>query len=185
MVFTRDRHAIVAVGAGGGDISGEGRGHSGEPKRVGKGVGMSELPAVGERTIGSSGGLIRIAAMPERPGQLDKGTDPDVLPIVKGGIAMLVGPIQRGGGFEMRESCRVVAAQDQRISEHPMAHPERADEGCDWADDRKLVACSSAAARFVMLTFRYQEKPEQEVRSNCRGRIPPFARRLGSEDPER
>ena len=74
MVFTRDRHAIVAVGAGGGDISGEGRGHSGEPKRVGKGVGMSELPAVRERTIRSSRGLIRIAAMPKRPGQLDEGT---------------------------------------------------------------------------------------------------------------
>ena len=73
-VFTRDCHAIVAVGAGGGDISGEDRGHAGEPKGVGKGVGMAQLPAVGERAIGSSGGLIRIAAMPKRPGQLDEGT---------------------------------------------------------------------------------------------------------------
>jgi hypothetical protein len=51
-------------------------------------VGMAQLPAVCERTIGSSGGLIRIAAMPEGPGQEDKGADPDVLPIAKGGIAM-------------------------------------------------------------------------------------------------
>ena len=54
--------------ASGGDISGEGRGHSGEIKGVGKGVGMSQLPAQCERAIGSSGGLIRIAAMPKRQG---------------------------------------------------------------------------------------------------------------------
>ena len=91
-MFTRDCHAIVGVN--GGDISGEDRGHAGEIKGVGKGVGMSQLPAQCERTIGGSGGLIRMAAMPERPGQLDKGGDPDVLPIPKGGIAVLVGPIQ-------------------------------------------------------------------------------------------
>jgi len=51
------------------------------------------------------------AAMPERPGRLDKGADPDVLPVVKGGIAMLVGPIQRRGRFEMRDGCTVVATQ--------------------------------------------------------------------------
>src|ERR1700757_4583205 len=101
-VFARERHAIVAAGVDGGDVSGEGRGHAGEPKGVGKGVGMSQLPAVCEGAIGSSGGLSRITAMPKRPGQLDKGGDPDVLPIAKGGIAMLVGSIQRGGGFEMR-----------------------------------------------------------------------------------
>jgi hypothetical protein len=44
--------------------------------------------------IGSSGGLIGKAAMPERPGQRDNSADPDVLPVVKGGIAMFVGPIQ-------------------------------------------------------------------------------------------
>jgi hypothetical protein len=65
------------------------------------------LPAIRERTIGSPGGLIRIAAMPERPGQEDKGADPDVLPIAKGKIAMLVGLMQRHGRFEMREGCRV------------------------------------------------------------------------------
>src|SRR5207244_5878947 len=63
-VFTRDCHAIVAVGAGGGDVSGEDRDHAGETKGVGKGVGMSQLPAVCERTSGSPGGLIRIAAVP-------------------------------------------------------------------------------------------------------------------------
>ena len=108
-MFIRDRHAIVAVGAGGGRISGEDRGHPGEIKGLGKGVGMSQLPAVRERAIGGSGGLIRIAAMPERPGQDDKGADPDVLPIVKGGIAVLVGPIQRRGRFEMCEGYRVIA----------------------------------------------------------------------------
>ena len=55
------------------------------------GVGISQLPAVRERAIGGSRGLIRIAAMPERPGQHDKGADPDV--------AMLVEPMQRPGGF--------------------------------------------------------------------------------------
>jgi hypothetical protein len=64
---------------------------------------MSQLPAQRERMIGSSGGLIRIAAMPQRLGQKDKGADPDVLPVVKGGITVLVGPIRRRGRFEMRE----------------------------------------------------------------------------------
>jgi hypothetical protein len=63
-VFTRDYHAIIAVGVDGGDISGEDRGLAGQRKRVGKGVGMAQFPAIRERTIGGSGGLIRIAAMP-------------------------------------------------------------------------------------------------------------------------
>ena len=111
-MFTRERHAIVAIGAGGGDVSGEDCGHAGETKGVDKGVGMSQLPAVRERAIGGSGGLIRIAAVPERPGQHDKGADPDVLPVAKGVIAMLVGPIQRHGRFDMREGGTVIAAID-------------------------------------------------------------------------
>src|SRR5215813_9798806 len=87
-VFTRERHAIVAIGAGGGDISGKDRCLAGTCKGVGKGVGVSQLPAIGERAIGGSGGLIRIAAMPKRYGQHDKGADPDVLPVAKDVIAM-------------------------------------------------------------------------------------------------
>ena len=87
---------------------------------------MSQFPAVRKRTIRSPGGLIRIAAMPKRPGQLDKGADPDVLPIAKGGIAMLVGPIQGRGRFEMREGGTVIAAKDQSPSEGAMADQERA-----------------------------------------------------------
>ena len=52
----------------GGNIACEDRGPAGVTKGVGKGVGMSQFPAVGERTIGSPGGLIRITAMPERQG---------------------------------------------------------------------------------------------------------------------
>jgi len=155
-VFTRERHAIVAVGVDGGDISGEDCGHSGEIKGVGKGVGMTQFPAQCERTIGSSGGLIRITAMPKRPGQLDKGADPDVLPVAKGGIAMLVGPMQRRGRLEMREGCTMIAAVHQRQSEGAMADQERAEEGCDWAKDRKLVACSSAAATAPALRLEIQ-----------------------------
>ena len=43
---------------------------------------------------------------------MDKGADPDVLPVAKGVIAMLVGPIQRRGRFDMREGCTVIAAID-------------------------------------------------------------------------
>ena len=128
-VFTRERYAFVAAGADGGDISGEDRGPAGVMKDVGKGVGMSQLPTVRERPIGSARGLIRIAAMPKRPGQLDKGADPDVPPIVQGEIAVLVGPIQRGGGFEMREGCTVIAATHQRQSEAAMGNQERAGGG--------------------------------------------------------
>ena len=88
-------------------------------------MGKSQLLAQCERTIGSPRGLIRIAAVPQRQGQLDKGADPDVLP----GIAMLVGPIQRRGRFKMREGCTVVAAKHQRQSEDTMADQERAGGG--------------------------------------------------------
>src|ERR1700730_12858962 len=125
-MFTRDRYAIVAASVDGVDISGEDRSHAGQPKGVGKGVGMPQLPAVRERAIGSSGGLIRIAAMPKRPGQMDKGADPDVLPVLRGGIAMLVGPMQRRRRFEMREGCTVIAATDQRKTEDAMADQQRA-----------------------------------------------------------
>ena len=52
-MFTRDCHAIVAVGVDGGDIAGEDRGPPGETKGVGKGVGMAQFPAQYERAIGS------------------------------------------------------------------------------------------------------------------------------------
>ena len=128
-MFTRERHAIIAMGIGGGDISGEDRGHSGVIKGVGKGVTMSQLPAVCERAIGSPGGLIRIAAIPKRPRQAGNGADPGVLPVAKGVIAMLVGPIQRRGRFRMRQGCTVIAAIDQRRSEDAMADQERAGGG--------------------------------------------------------
>jgi hypothetical protein len=67
--------------------------------------------------------------MPKRPGQHDKGADPDVLPVVKGGIAVLVGPIQRRRRFEMRQGCTVIAAKDQRKTEGAMGNQERAGRG--------------------------------------------------------
>jgi hypothetical protein len=137
-VFARDRHAVLGVGVDGGDISGEDRGPAGERKGVGKGVGMSQLPAVRERAIGSPGRLIRIAAMPKRQGQHGKGEDPDVLPVVKGGIAMLVGPIQRRGCFDMRESYRAIAANDQRMSEGAMSNRERAGRGLRLGDRQEV-----------------------------------------------
>ena len=79
-----------------------------------------------------------MAAMPERPGQLDKGGDPDVLPVVKGGIAMLVGPIQRHGRFDVSEGCMVIAAQHQRQSEDAMADQERAGGGLRLSDRQKV-----------------------------------------------
>jgi hypothetical protein len=90
---------------------------------------MSQLPAIGERAIGGSGRLIRIAAVPKRQRQLDKGADPDVLPVAKGGIAMLVGPMQRRGRLDMHEGCKVIAAIDQRGSEGAMGNQERARQG--------------------------------------------------------
>src|SRR6202008_2156523 len=126
---TRQRHAIVATGVGGGNISGEDRGPAGVTKGVAKGVGMSQLPAVRERAIGSSGGQFRVSVMPERPAQLNKGADPDVLPVAKGGIAVLVGPMQRRGGFGMREGCTAIAAIEQRGSNGAMAHQEPAGQG--------------------------------------------------------
>jgi len=128
-VFTRECHALVAAGRGGGDIPGEDPGRAGQTEALGEGVGMAQLPAQCERTIGSAGRTIRIATMPKRPGQLDKGGDPDVRSVAKSGIAVLAGPIQRGGRFGMLEGCTVIAANDQRISEDAMADQERTGRG--------------------------------------------------------
>ena len=67
--------------------------------------------------------------MPKRPGQHDKGADPDVLTVLKGGIAVLLGSIQRCGRFKMREGCTVIATIHQRMSEAAMADQERAGLG--------------------------------------------------------
>jgi hypothetical protein len=90
---------------------------------------MAQLPAVRDCTIGSSGGLISMTAMPKRPGQINKDADPDVLPIAQAGIAVFVGPMQRDGGFKMREGCAVIAAVHQRMTENAMAEQERAGPG--------------------------------------------------------
>jgi hypothetical protein len=37
----------------------------------------------------------------------------------------------------------------------------------------------------VRLTYRVRRSPTQDARSHCRHRIPPFARRFGSKDPQR
>ena len=92
-------------------------------------MGVSQLPAIGERAIGGSGGLIGKAAMPKRYGQDSNGADPNVLPVAKDVIAMLVGPIQRRGRFEMGKGCAVIAAIRQRQSKGVMADQERAGGG--------------------------------------------------------
>jgi len=171
-VFIRDCHAVAAAGVGGGEISGEDRGHAGKPKGVGKGVGMSQLPAVRDRAIGSSGGLIRIAAMPERPGQLDKGADPNVLTVAKGGIAMLVGPMQRGGRFEMRQGCTVTAASHQRISEDAMADQERAGRGLRLGERQEVGGvlergCNSPSV--VVIGPKSEKHREMGRAPDCRG----------------
>ena len=76
--------------------------------------------------------------MPKRPGQRDKGVDPDVLPVAKSVIAMLVGPIQRRGRFGMREGCTVIAAIDQRRSEDAMADQERAGRGLRLSEGQEV-----------------------------------------------
>jgi hypothetical protein len=42
-----------------------------------------------------------------------------------------------------------------------------------------------ASGGVVRLTYRDRRSPKQDARSHCRHRIPPFARRFGSEDPQR
>ena len=69
---------------------------------------------------------------------MDKGVDPDVLTIVKGGITMLLGPIQRHARFSVRQGCTVIAAKDQRGSEDAMAHQERAGGGLRLSDGQEV-----------------------------------------------
>ena len=166
------------MSAGGGDITGEDRGRAGKPKGVGKGVGMSQLPAQCERAIGSSGGLIRIAAMPERPGQLDKGADPAVLPVVKDGIAMLVGPIQRGGRFQMRDGCTVIAAKDQRGSEDAMADQERTGGGLRLGQ-RPVVGGVLERGRDIPSVVVKDPKPLKDGKNGTGFRLPRPRSRAG------
>ena len=93
-MLIRERNILVRAGASLGDATGENRLHADVPKRIGERVGMSELPAVFECAIGSSGGLLGIAAMPERPRQIHEGADADVLAVASGEFAMFVGPVQ-------------------------------------------------------------------------------------------
>jgi hypothetical protein len=50
---------------------------------------------------------------------------------------------------------------------------------------RRFVARINIRAGVVRLTYRDQRSPKQDARSHCRHRIPPFARRFGSKDPQR
>jgi hypothetical protein len=60
-----ERNILVCAGASLVDAAGENRVHANVSKRIGKRVGMTELPAVSKCAIGSSSGLVGIAAMPE------------------------------------------------------------------------------------------------------------------------
>jgi len=51
---------------------------------------------------------------------------------------MLVGPIQRRGGFDMRQGCTVIAANDQRQSEGAMGNQERAGRGLRLGDRQEV-----------------------------------------------
>ena len=55
-----------------------------------------------------------------------------------------------------------------------------------WRWGRLVPVANRRAPRGVVrLTYRDQKRLNQDARSHCRHRIPPFARRLGSEDPQR
>jgi hypothetical protein len=112
----------------------------------GREKGCGRVPAAGctrahDRQLGRAD---RIAAMPKRPGQTDKGDDSDVLPVVKGGIAVLVGPIQRRGRLDVRPGLQGNRRQDPRMSEDAMAavRPVPADFG-NLLSGRKLAHATS------------------------------------------
>jgi hypothetical protein len=78
----------------------------------------------------------------------------------------------------------------------PRCHDDRGIgmAGSDLAVDAVLVVCTIAGQRcdrtinlvgIVRLTCRDQKSPKQDVRLRCRDCIPPLARRLGSESPQR
>jgi hypothetical protein len=53
------------------------------------------------------------------------------------------------------------------------------------APDGVIVYAEINPDGVVRLTYRDQRSPKQDARSHCRHRIPPFARRFGSKDPQR
>ena len=59
-------------------------------------------------------------------------------PVVKGGIAVLDGPMQRHGRFEMHQGCTVIAAMEQRLSEEAMADQEGAGGGLRLGDRQEV-----------------------------------------------
>jgi hypothetical protein len=65
-VLIRERNILVGAGTGLTGSADENSLRTNVPKRIGERVGMSELPAMFERTIGSSRRPIGITAMPKR-----------------------------------------------------------------------------------------------------------------------
>ena len=67
----------------------------------------------------------------------------------------------------------------------PREDPAQARHAPAGGFDNRTTGCSKRSRGVVRLTYRDQKSPKQHVRSHCGHRIPPFARRLGSEDPQR
>src|SRR4051812_38341949 len=110
--------------------------------------------------------------MPKRPGQHDKSADPDVLPIVKCGIAMLLCPIQRRSGFRMREGRTVIAAKDQTVSEDAMADEERTGQRLRVRGGQEVAGVlegGRTSPAGLATGPKPEEHGEMERSSNCSG----------------
>ena len=85
---------------------------------------------------------------------------------------MLVGPIQRGGRFEMRESCTVIAARHQRPGEDAMADQERAGRWLRLGDRQEVGGALKRGCNSPAVQSR-DPKPvkdgEMQRGPDCRG----------------
>jgi hypothetical protein len=110
-VFPGDRRVLVGEPLDPQDIAGEDGGYCGTPEGKSQSVSVAELTGMEQSSIGGPLRLIGIADMPDRPGQIAQRGGADVLPVTESEFAMLLGPIERGGPFEVGPGLPEIAGQ--------------------------------------------------------------------------
>jgi hypothetical protein len=110
-MFPRDCRVLVRQPLHAPDISGEESGYCGIKEGICERVSVAELTGMEKRSIGGPRRPVGIALMPERPGQIAQRDGADVLAIAEGELAVLLGPIKRGGHFEVGPGLPEVAGQ--------------------------------------------------------------------------
>jgi hypothetical protein len=86
---------------------------------------------------------------------------------------------------EQPETGRTLARAEATLDLDRVACRVRSWSGETDAGLHPATGGNGERAGIVRLSYRGQKRPKRHARSHCGHRIPPFARRLGSKDPQR